>query len=207
MQRGFIKLVIYPFVAVLSASCLSKTIKFETDGAADVYKIVGEKKEGVKGQYLGRTPLTVTVEDLTDAQLRFHNISDATLPDQYWYFPEIISKDTRIVLGWDKGLGDVTANVNQQGKTTGTSSPELNVFVRTLMRAYSELSKQNYREASALAEKCVALNGSVAGPYVILAMAKKGLGDNQGAKEALLTSKGLDPQDADLEGLMKSLSL
>lgn len=81
----------------------------------------------------------------------------------------------------------------------------MNVFVRTLLRAYGEVAREKYREGLALAEKAVALNPSVAGPHLVVAIAKKGLGDVQGARDALVTAKGLDPQDADVEKMLKGL--
>jgi len=192
-------------IVVTLSNCFSKSIRFETDGAADVYKITGEKVAGQQGKYLGKTPITVKAEELLDSQLRFRNTADPSLPDQYWYFPELMSKDTKVILGWETGTGAVTANVNQQGKPGEVGSVEMNVFVRTLLRAYGEVAREKYREGLALAEKAVALNPSVAGPHLVVAIAKKGLGDVQGARDALVTAKGLDPQDADVEKMLKGL--
>ena len=77
--------------------------------------------------------------------------------------------------------------------------------MRLLLKSYQALSARNLGLAQELASRASTIDPEIAAPLVIKGIALMQAGDNTAAKAALSNARALDPEDKDIETLLKAL--
>jgi len=75
--------------------------------------------------------------------------------------------------------------------------------IRLLMKAYQALSSGDFRTAKELASKASEMNAALAAPYIVKGLAHFRLGEKDAARAAFTQAKGLDPEDGEIEQLIR----
>ena len=80
-----------------------------------------------------------------------------------------------------------------------------NVVSRLMLRAYKALTDKDYKSVTDLADEAVKIDPELAGPYLLKGLALIDSGDKENALIALKQAQALDPEDTDIDTLLKAV--
>ena len=203
-MRKLLRKVPVLVIATIPA-CASATLTFETEGPAEVSLVTFDHLDGA-GKSLGRTPLTVEVDKVSGKAIKI--TQPGKLP-VYWVVADVAGKTNvaRVKLLETPQSQNTEAEAKKEPEEAKNPLADIkattNRVMRLLLRAYQALSGRRYQLASELADKASTIDPEIAAPHVIKGIALMQQGDQEGAKASLTKAKALDPEDLDIDELLK----
>lgn len=190
-------------------SCATKTVTFAVRGNGKVSLVSPDNLDKV-GQFLGDTPLTVEVSKL---QGKIVKISQNGKIPAYWIMPDISGQNLKATLALQdepKSPPSQTVAEKADGKpelASKQSDPKatINRLMRLILKSYKALASRNFSLAKDLADRASSIDPELAAPLVIKGIALMQSGDSTGARAALSNAQALDPEDRDIETLLKAI--
>lgn len=181
--------------ACLAWGCATHQVKIETDVPATVSYVPWTDLAGA-GDELGKTPVTI---DLKTAQGRVVRIDAKGKTPFLWTHSsstvgESVTASFRLP---DLSPVQATGQIN---------FAEANKTQRLIIRAYRALTSKDFAMAKNLAEQAKALAPYMSMPHVIVGAAELESGSKEAARLAFAKAKALDPEDADVDALIKMVS-
>lgn len=197
---------------VLLTACTQTLVKFKSKDPVRLRLL--DAHGHVSDEVLGITPLTLTADKIEGKAVQ------AQAPrkrPQYWYFLPLKAHETDIALDLeidpyeDKDREQQLDRERDRDRDRELAQAKVetavqrNRFVRVLMAAYQALSRDESEEALRLANEAASLQADLAGPEIIRGLALVKLKKFGPARLAFRRAKVLDPQDPNIEVLLKSL--
>jgi hypothetical protein len=190
-------------------SCANKTVTFAVRGNGKVSIVSPDNLDKV-GQFLGDTPLTVEVSKL---QGKIVKISQNGKIPAYWIMPDISGQNLKATLALQdepKSPPPQALAEKPDGKpdlASKQSDPKatINRLMRLILKSYKALASRNLSLAKDLADRASSIDPELAAPLVIKGIALMQSGDSTGARAALSNAQALDPEDRDIETLLKAI--
>lgn len=191
---------IWPILCLLlSPSCAHKSISFKTEKDKATVKAVPFDKLGTEGQVLGETPLTVSLDKVQGQVLRMEQPGRAPL---HWVILNAAGDTNEVAL--DFGQVQREGGECRDTGETGVPKAQANRVMRMLLRAYQALSDKQSKIALELADQAITFEPTLAGPYIVKGLAQLQQGDKSAAKGSFTRARALDPEDRDLDTLLKA---
>lgn len=186
------------FALCANAACATKVFVFKTSGPAKVDLLASGKLDD-PGQPLGETPLTIEVERLQGKILR---ISQAGKLPAYWVVSEAAGDTTEATIKLADNPSSPSTAASGGGERFD-SKASTNRVLRLLLKSYQALSGKRFKAARELAEQAASIDPELAAPQVIMGLSLFKEGKSAEAKNALAKARALDPEDKDIDELMK----
>ena len=185
------------FWSFTTMSCVTKTFTFKS-GSNSKVSLVSATKLDEDGTLLGETPVTVPLDKLTGKIVK---ISQKGKQPIYWVVTDAAGDKTEANI---KLLDDL-ATAGGLGGSDSRTDPKLklNRVMRLLMRSYQALSGKRFKDARELAEQAGTIDPEIAAPQVIRGLAFYQEGNKSEARAALAKAQALDPEDKEIENLLK----
>ncbi len=178
-------------LCILSLSaCSHRSLVFVSSEKAQVSLVEFDDATG-NGDLVGETPVTLDIEKLKKQYIR---IWGEGLETQYWIVKPLVQERTEISLKLDR---------REKNETADTAKQKLNLYFRMLIRAYQALSAKEWDTARELAKQLSRETPEAAAPYVIIGLSFLSEGKKSNAKTAFLQAKNLDPEDLDIDSLLR----
>lgn len=191
--------------AGLTVGCASKTIAFSANEKATL-SLVSFEDAGGQGTVVGDLPQTVEVDDMDGKMAK---VWGKGVVPQYWVLREVLGNETKVVLRLEKTKNaddDEAEKKPQNGepeKNAGDKTVSSNLPYRLLMRAYTALANRQWKVARELAAEMNKIEGKIAAPHVITGIAYLQEGTKTDARAAFERAKAIDPEDKEIDKLMK----
>jgi hypothetical protein len=190
-------------------SCATKTVTFAVVGTGKVTTVSPDNLDK-EGQYLGETPLTIETDKI---QGKIVKISQKGKIPAYWIMPDVSGQNLRATLALadepkapaESLLSEKSDKKSDSTQKTADSKATINRLMRLLLKSYQALAARNLGLAQELASRASTIDPEIAAPLVIKGIALMQSGDNAAAKAALSNARALDPEDKDIETLLKAL--
>ena len=176
--------------------CATKSIQFNSDVKAQVSLVSLENLQDV-GTPVGDTPATVDPSTLEGKAVRLTSEGKAPI---YWLSSEAQGYSTQITFK----MVPIKASESTSSDTK-VDKGVINRTLRLIMKAYQALVSKEYDVAKSLATQASAIDPSLAAPFIVSGLASLESGKNDDARNALNTAKALDPEDAEIDVLLKEL--
>ena len=194
----------YFILSCLFTSCATKLVTFKSDIPAKV-SVSSFEAKGAQDEPLGDTPYSTELSKIDGRVVKLS--ADGKAP-AYWFVYQATADNTEIVtklpeLGtWNNGDSSGSAVGQLSNKQASQSS---NRILRLTLRSYQALASREFQVARELAEQVSTLNSTLAAPHVIRGLSFMQEGQMKEARAALQRAKTLDPDDADIDSIMKRL--
>lgn len=190
-------------------SCATKTVTFAVRGNGKVSLVSPDNLDKV-GQFLGDTPLTVEVSKL---QGKIVKISQNGKIPAYWIIPDISGQNLKATLALQdepkspppQAVAEKTDGKAELASKQSDPKATINRLMRLILKSYKALASRNYPLAKDLADRASSIDPELAAPLVIKGIALMQSGDSIGARAALSNAQALDPEDRDIETLLKAI--
>ena len=190
-------------------SCATKTVTFAVRGNGKVSLVSPDNLDKV-GQFLGDTPLTVEVSKL---QGKIVKISQNGKIPAYWIIPDISGQNLKATLALQdepkspppQAVAEKTDGKAELASKQSDPKATINRLMRLILKSYKALASRNFSLAKDLADRASSIDPELAAPLVIKGIALMQSGDSTGAKAALSNAQALDPEDRDIETLLKAI--
>ena len=194
------KIIIFLFIGILSEwGCITKTISFKSAQKAQVSLVSPNDLEG-EGTLVGDTPVSLDLEKVNGNIIR---ISQKGKHPVYWVVTDAVAETTEANINLFDAF---SPGIIPSGTIPSTENRfRVNRVFRLLMRSYQALSGKRFSEARALADQATTIDPEIAAPLVIKALAFYQEGLSSEARAALAKAQALDPEDKDIETLMKTV--
>jgi hypothetical protein len=197
------------FVLFFLFSCATKTVTFAVRGNGKVSLVSPDNLDKV-GQFLGDTPLTVEV---TKLQGKIVKISQNGKIPAYWIMPDISGQNLKATLALQdepkappsQAVAEKTDSKLETASKQSDPKATINRLMRLILKSYKALAARNFPLAKDLADRASSIDPELAAPLVIKGIALMQSGDSTGAKAALSNAQALDPEDRDIETLLKAI--
>lgn len=197
--------LILAFAVLTTAGCATKTITFRSTSPASgggKAKVValspGKLDEG--GTLLGETPLTVEIEKLTGKVVRMEQPGKQSV---YWIITDAAGDKVEAnVTMLDDPAALASASATATGERPDPKATE-NRIGRLLLKSYQALSSKQFGPARELADQAATIKPELAAPHVIKGLSFYQEGNAGEARASFMKAQALDPEDKDLETLLK----
>lgn len=176
----------------LSFACATKTLTLVSNEKANVSLVDYDDQAG-EGDLLGETPVSIELDKLKRQYLR---IWGEGLYSQYWVVKALEDSKTEITLRMDRK--EETGQADAAGKIA-----EMNRSFRMLMRAYKALTSKDLESAREISKQINQLQPDIAAPHIITGLSYLAESNKSKARAAFQKAKNLDPEDRDIEELLR----
>ncbi len=190
MMPSKISYLVTSLTFLLSSSCSHRTLVFVSNEKANVSLVEFDDTTG-NGDLVGETPVSIEVDRLKKQYVR---VWGEGLESQYWIVKPLSQERTEIALKLDR---------REQNESADAAKQKLNLYFRMLIRAYQALTAKEWETARELAKQLSRETPEAAAPYVIIGLSFLSEGKKSNAKTAFLQAKNLDPEDLDIESLLR----
>jgi hypothetical protein len=190
MSKAKLQLII-PVISVLfSVSCTTPTITFLSNEKANV-SLVEFDEAGGNGDLLGETPVSIQADQIKN---QFIKIWGDGLESQYWIVKPLEQEKNEITLRLDR---------REEDEGEGAVTQRMNRYFRMLLRSYQALTAKEWETARELAKQLSREVPEAAAPFVITGLSYLSEGKKSNARTAFLQAKNLDPEDLDIDALLR----
>jgi hypothetical protein len=180
------------------AGCATKVITFKTGGRSKV-STVSPNNLGEDGTLLGETPLSIGVDKL---QGKIVKITQPGKQPVYWIMSATSGDITEANINLLDDPSTTLGNAQDAaGKVDAKAST--NRILRLLMKAYQALSGRRFKAARELADQAAVIDPELAAPHIVRGLSFYQEGDAANATTALTKAQALDPEDKEIESLLK----
>lgn len=183
--------------------CVSSPTEVFIDGEspAKVTRLALGDWQGT-GEILGSTPITLPLDQVEGRLLRIQSSGKVPL---YW----LVTKEGADRIEAKIKLLEDTSGVGPTNAKGGISHTEskssANRLLRVLLRAYKSLAEGNLKKAQEAADQAIVIDAELAAPYIVKGIVLLKEGDRSGAKQVLTKAQTLDPDDKDIDSLLRSI--
>jgi len=200
LMRGTGRLASIGTLALVLNGCAGKTLSIQSDEPVDV-ALVALASPGEVTRVVGKTPLAIPLADVAGSGLR---LSADGRQSAWWIVTEALGDTNELKVS----LPPVPqGKVSDGGAPGAAGAGSLNQILRLTLNAWRALAAQRYDEARQLAEQASKLAPDAAPPLAIQGVALARLGNRDGARASLRKAQSLDPSDADIPALIKTLGI
>jgi len=179
-------------VLTLSGGCATQTLTLVSNEKANISLVDYDDQTG-EGDLVGETPVAIEVGKLKRQYIR---VWGEGLHPQFWVVKPLDDAKTEITLRLDRkedsGESDAAARLQ-----------ELNRSFRMLMRAYKALTSKDLETSREISKQINQLQPDVAAPHIITGLSFLAEGNKSKARAAFLKAKNMDPEDRDIEELLR----
>jgi tetratricopeptide (TPR) repeat protein len=172
--------------------CASKTLTLVSNEKANVSLVDYDDQAG-EGDLIGETPVAIEVDKLKRQYIR---VWGEEIHPQFWVVRPLDDAKTEITLRLDRrddaGADDAALRLQ-----------EMNRSFRMLMRAYKALTAKDLETAREISKQINQLQPDIAAPHIITGLSFLAEGNKSKARASFLKAKNLDPEDRDLEELLR----
>lgn len=187
-QPRVILFVFFLSIFWLIASCSGKrTITFASLEPGSQISVVPLDSPDSEGRKV-RNPAQLDAGLLTKEAVR---ISATGKASQFWFMPD--NKGQRLQI---KVKSLPSCDNAEGGRNRST---------RLLLKAYQALYAKDYRMARELAGNASVIDATLAAPHIIAGLAYLREGDKENARTSFNKAKALDPEDAEIDVLLRTL--
>jgi len=174
------------------SGCATKTLTLVSNEKANISLVDYDDQAG-EGDLVGETPVAIEVDKLKRQYLR---VWGEGLYPQFWVIKPLEDSKTEITLRMERkdDAGDADATAKAQ---------ELNRSFRMLMRAYKALTSKDLETSREISKQINQLQPDAAAPHIITGLSFLAEGNKSKARAAFLKAKNLDPEDRDIEELLR----
>lgn len=185
------------FALGVGSCATTKTITVSASDKATVTAVPLASPDD-KGDLLGETPVTVNLNQLDGKVVRLN--APGKLP-LYWVVTDVAGDSTEAKFN----LQENPLYRDKAGKSDAPIDRKtaMNRILRLLMQSYKALSAKDYALSKDLAKKAIDIDPELAAPLIIRGMALLKEGKVDEARAALSQAKALDPEDANIDQLLK----
>ena len=183
------------FLFLTASSCVNKKLTIESSEKLTV-STVNSNALGGPGKALGTTPVTIALDTVQNEIIKIEG--EGKLP-QYIFITDLVGEETTANIDL---LNDGQVAADDQDKEVATA----NLTHRLLLQAYQALTKDDYTTAKKLATKITEIQPRIAAPLIIQGIAFMQEGNMREARASLQEAKALDPEDNDIDQLLKILN-
>jgi tetratricopeptide (TPR) repeat protein len=176
----------------LTGGCATKTLTLVSNEKANISLVDYDDQAG-EGDLVGETPVAIEVDKLKRQYIR---VWGEGIHPQFWVVKPLEDSKTEITLRLDRkeDTGESDAALRLQ---------ELNRSFRMMMRAYKALTAKDLETAREISKQINQLQPDVAAPHIITGLSFLAEGNKSKARASFLKAKNLDPEDRDLEELLR----
>jgi tetratricopeptide (TPR) repeat protein len=186
------KILMISAILTLGYGCASKTLTLISNEKANVSLVDYDDQAG-EGDLIGETPVAIEVGKLKRQYIR---VWGEEIHPQFWVVRPLEDAKTEITLRLDRkddaGADDATVRLQ-----------EMNRSFRMLMRAYKALTAKDLETAREISKQINQLQPDIAAPHIITGLSFLAEGNKSKARASFLKAKNLDPEDRDLEELLR----
>ncbi len=140
------------------------------------------------GTLLGEAPVTVELDQIVGKVVRIEQPGKQSV---YWIVTD--------------AAGDQTEVSVSMFDDPGSSGGSNNRVARLLMKSYQALSGKLYGPARELADQAATIDPELAAPHVIKGLSFYQEGNSAEARSAFMKAQALDPEDKDIDALLKMI--
>jgi hypothetical protein len=176
----------------LSSACATKTLTLVSNEKANVSLVDYDDQSG-EGDLVGETPVAIEVDKLKKQYIR---VWGEDVHPQFWVVKPLEDAKTEITLRLDRK--DDSADNDAAARIQ-----DLNRSFRMLMRAYKALTAKDLETSREISKQINQLQPDVAAPHIITGLSFLAEGNKPKARAAFLKAKNLDPEDRDIEELLR----
>ncbi len=191
-MRNLFFLICFTALSVSSFGCASKTLTLVSNEKANISLVDYDDQAG-EGDLVGETPVAIEVDKLKRQYLR---VWGEGLYPQFWVIKPLEDSKTEITLRMERkeesGQGDAAGKIQ-----------EMNRSFRMLMRAYKALTAKDLETSREISKQINQLQPDLAAPHIITGLSFLAEGNKSKARAAFLKAKNLDPEDRDIEELLR----
>ncbi len=200
------------FMILALSSCATQTVKFKAKEAAEIRLL--DKNGYVSDTVLGTTPVVLNQDKLVGKGVQ---IQSPRRKPQVWYFlpADVHELEIAVELERDETYIDkekerakekeAEKSKDKDAQDKAESTAQKNKLLRTIMASYQALFQEEPQEALRLANEAIVTQPDVAAPEILKGLALVKLKKWESAKQAFRRAKVLDPQDPNIDVLIKSL--
>jgi hypothetical protein len=123
----------------------------------------------------------------------------------YWLITRGGGSRVEAKVKFPDGAGVAAASGSNEGICRLDGKASANRVLRLMLKAYKFIADQDFTQAKQAADEATLIDGELAAPYVVKGIALLGEGDKGGARQAFTKAQTLDPDDKDVDSLLKSL--
>jgi tetratricopeptide (TPR) repeat protein len=186
-------------INVACLACASQTLTFKTEGTATISSVsllnLNEEIER-----LGTTPLTIALKD--DRLQAYKFIQNGKEP-LFWVIADKLGDQNEVFIK----LRDQQSSQIESPRENACNQSTTNRSMRLIMAAYKALIDQEYEIALGLAEQATKIDPQLSAPLLIRGMALLPQGKIEEAQKAFAQAKAIDPDDPEIDSLMRSTDL
>lgn len=182
--------------------CTTPSVTLSSDQPAEVASLTFPVGGPPKRESLGKTPLTLEKAKVEGLMLE---IKGTDTKPFVLYVPRTDSADNEIKVELEKA---VTPQDPSQPATKSTESDPtqvINRIMRVIFKSTQALYENDNASAIELADQAIAMNPNIAGPQIIKGLAELNSGRTQEAKASLAKAKALDPENTDIDEIVRGL--
>jgi len=194
--KTLIIMVGFIVLTIISCATTKKTMTFKAEKRASV-SLVTFNALDQDGEKIGETPVSV---DMTKLKGKAVKIAATGKQSQVWVFPDTIGSKTEAFVKFLDSETKDSPNRNSEEASKSTA----NKAFRLLLKAYQSLSSKDYAATKGLCDQASEIDPSLSAPFIIKGLALMQEGDKEGARLSLTKAKGLDPEDNNIEELLKA---
>lgn len=185
-------LISFASLTALTSACATKTLTLVSNEKANISLVDYDDQAG-EGDLVGETPTAVEVDKLKRQYIR---VWGEGLYPQFWVVKPLDDAKTEITLRLER-KEDTGQN------DAATRLAELNRSFRMMMRAYKALTAKDLETSREISKQINQLQPDIAAPHIITGLSFLAEGNKAKARAAFLKAKNLDPEDRDIEELLR----
>ncbi len=176
----------------LITACASPSLTLVSNEKVNVSLVNYDDQVG-EGDLVGETPVTI---DLGTLKKRYVRIWGEGIQSQYW-----------IVKPMTDGKNEITVRVERREEPDDNDAQakiqELNRNNRALMRAYKALTAKDWDTAREIAKQLSQMSPDASAPHLLQGLSFLAEGQAGKARASFLKAKNLDPEDRDIDELIR----
>ncbi len=182
------------FLAALSLStaCATPSLTLVSNEKVNI-SLVNYDDQGGEGDLIGETPVAIELGKLKKQYVR---VWGEGVQSQYW-----------IVKPLTDGKNEITLRVERREEPDDSDAQakiqELNRSNRMLMRAYKALTAKDWESAREVAKQLSQVSPDASAPHVLTGLSYLAEGVPAKARASFLKAKNLDPEDRDIDELIR----
>lgn len=189
-RRPLLTLILAP-LAFLGA-CATPSLTLVSNEKVNI-SLVNYDDQGGEGDLIGETPIAIELPKLKKQYVR---VWGEGVQSQYW-----------IVKPLTDGKNEITLRVERREEPDDSDEQariqELNRSNRMLMRAYKALTAKDWESAREVSKQLSQVSPDASAPHVLTGLSYLAEGVPAKARASFLKAKNLDPDDRDIDELIK----
>lgn len=181
------------FLSLIPAfGCSTPTLTLVSNEKVNISLVDFDDQAG-EGDVIGETPIAIEVAKLKKQYIR---VWGDGVQSQYWIVKPLTEGKNELTLRVErkeeKDDGDAQAKIQEQNKA-----------YRMLMRAYKALTAKDWESTREISKQLTQAQPDAAAPHLLTGLSYLAEGNQAKARASFLKAKNLDPEDRDIDELIR----